>query len=141
MNKIYDNGALMLGNVQDLIMEIEREIKKDIDMLGADMEELIKDLKELRDIDCEMVVCINYDNGMSYSIDYWSSNDIINKESEENSMQLKDISYEELLGAIEDYISDNYDYELCEDFGNELQYTLKNGKHINIYINVESEEE
>ena len=82
MNKIYDNGALMLGNVQDLIMEIEREIKKDIDMLGANMEELIKDLKELRDIDCEMVVCINYDNGMSYSIDYWSSNDIINKESE-----------------------------------------------------------
>lgn len=83
MKNIYDNGALMLGNVQDLIMEIEREIKKDIDMLGADMEELIKDLKELRDIDCEMVVCINYDNGMGYSIDYWSSNDIINVESEE----------------------------------------------------------
>ena len=83
MKNIYDNGALMLGNVQDLIMEIEREIKKDIDMLGADMEELIKDLKELRDIDYEMVVCINYDNGMGYSIDYWSSNDIINKESEE----------------------------------------------------------
>lgn len=83
MKNIYDNGALMLGNVQDLIMEIEREIKKDIDMLGADMEELIKDLKELRDIDYEMIVCINYDNGMGYSIDYWSSNDIINKESEE----------------------------------------------------------
>lgn len=82
MNKIYDNGALMLGNVQDLIMEIEREIKEDIDMLGADMEDILKELKELRDIDCEMVVCINYDNGMSYSIDYWSSNDIINKESE-----------------------------------------------------------
>ena len=83
MKNIYDNGALMLGNVQDLIMEIEREIKKDIDMLGADMKELIKDLKELRDIDYEMVVCINYDNGMGYTIDYWSSNDIINKESEE----------------------------------------------------------
>ena len=83
MKNIYDNGALMLGNVQDLIMEIEREIKEDIDMFCADMEEIIKDLKELRDIDCEMVVCINYDNGMGYSIDYWSSNDIINKESEE----------------------------------------------------------
>ena len=83
MNKIYDNGALMLGNVQDLTMEIEREIKEDIDMFCADMEEIIKDLKELRDIDCKMVVCINYDNGMGYSIDYWSSNDIINKESEE----------------------------------------------------------
>ena len=62
MKNIYDNGALMLGNVQDVIMEIE---------------------KELRDIDYEMVVCINYDNGMGYSIDHWSSNDIINKESEE----------------------------------------------------------
>lgn len=83
MKNIYDNGALMLGNVQDLIMEIEREIKEDIDMLGADMEELIKELKELRDIDYEMVVCINYDNGMSYSIDYWSSNDIVKKGGEE----------------------------------------------------------
>ena len=83
MKNIYDNGALMLGNVQDLIMEIEREIKEDIDMLGADMEDILKELKELRDIDYEMIVCINYDNGMSYSIDYWSSNDIINKESEE----------------------------------------------------------
>jgi hypothetical protein len=83
MKNIYDNGALMLGNVQDLIMEIEKELKNGADMFYIDMEELIKDLKELRDIDCEMVVCINYDNGMSYSIDYWSSNDIINKESEE----------------------------------------------------------
>ena len=77
MNKIYDNGALMLGNVKDVIIEIEREIKQDIDMFDIDMEELLKDLKELRDIDYEMVVCINYDNGMGYSIDYWSSNDIV----------------------------------------------------------------
>ena len=83
MKNIYDNGALMLGNVQDLIMEIEREIKEDIDMLGADMEELIKDLKELRDIDYEMIVCVNYDNGMGYSIDYWSSKDIVKKGGEE----------------------------------------------------------
>lgn len=83
MNKIYDNGALMLGNVQDLIMEIEREIKEDIDMFDIDMEELLKDLKELRDIDYEMVVCINYDNGMSYTIDYWSSKDIVKKGGEE----------------------------------------------------------
>ena len=82
MNKIYDNGSLMLGNVKDVIMEIEREIKQDIDMFDVDMEELLKDLKELRDIDCEMVVCINYDNGMSYSIDYWSSKDIVKKGGE-----------------------------------------------------------
>ena len=83
MKNIYDNGALMLGNVQDLIMEIEKELKNGVDMFCADMEDILKDLKELRDIDYEMVVCINYDNGMDYSIDYWSSKDIINKESEE----------------------------------------------------------
>ena len=77
MNKIYDNGALMLGNVQMVINEIEKELKNGVDMFCIDMEEIIKDLKELRDIDYEMVVCINYDNGMGYSIDYWCSNDIV----------------------------------------------------------------
>ena len=77
MNKIYDNGALMLGNVQDLITEIERQKRASIDMLGVDMEDILKELKELRDIDYEMVVCINYDNSMGYSIDYWSSKDIV----------------------------------------------------------------
>lgn len=77
MNKIYDNGSLMLGNVQDLIMEIERQKRVSVDMLDADMDEILKDLKELRDIDYEMVVCINYDNGMGYTIYYWRENDII----------------------------------------------------------------
>lgn len=79
MNKIYDNGALMLGNVQDLIMEIEREMKKDIDMFGIDMNKLLKDLKELRDIDCETVICINYDDIPygEYRLDIWNSTDIV----------------------------------------------------------------
>ena len=82
MNKIYDNGALLLGNIQDIIMETEREIKENIDMFYIDMEELLKDLKELRNIDYDMIVCVNYDNGMGYSIDYWTSKDIIRKESD-----------------------------------------------------------
>lgn len=77
MNKIYDNGALMLGNVQMVISEIERQKRASIDMLDADMDELLKDLKELKDIDQEMVVCINYDNGMGYTIDYWGNIDIV----------------------------------------------------------------
>ena len=79
MKNIYDNGALMLGNVQDLIMEVESEIKEDIDMLGADMEDILKTLKELRDMDKEMVVCINYENYdyQGCSFDYWSSKDIV----------------------------------------------------------------
>lgn len=79
MNKIYDNGALMLGNVQDLIMEIERQKKASVDMLDVEMDELLKDLKELRDIDYNMIVCINYENNgyMGYSMDYWRENDSI----------------------------------------------------------------
>lgn len=79
MNKIYDNGALMLGNVQDLIIEIEREKRQNIDMLGADMEDILKELRTLRDIDYEMVVCINYENYdyQGYSLDCWSSKDIV----------------------------------------------------------------
>lgn len=77
MNKIYDNGALMLGNVQMVIMEIEKEMKENIDMLYVDMEDILKELKELRDIDYEMVVCINYENGMGYTLDYWTSKDIV----------------------------------------------------------------
>lgn len=81
MNKIYDNGALLLGNIQDVIKEVERELKENIDMFDTDMEELLKELKELRNIDYDMIVCINYDNGINYSIDYWTSKDIV-KESD-----------------------------------------------------------
>lgn len=82
MKNIYDNGALMLGNVQMVINEIEKELKNGVDMFCADMEDILKELKELRDIDYEMIVCINYDNGMGYSIDYWSSKDIVKKGGE-----------------------------------------------------------
>lgn len=75
MNKIYDNGAIMLGNVQDVIMRVEKEIKENLDMCFVDQKELLKDLKELRDVDYDMIVSINYDNGMGYNIDYWTSKD------------------------------------------------------------------
>lgn len=81
MNKIYDNGALLLGNIQNVIAEVEKEIKENVDMFAIDMEELLKELKELRNIDNDMIVCINYDNGFNYSIDYWTKEDAI-KESD-----------------------------------------------------------
>ena len=79
MNKIYDNGALMLGNVQDLIVEVERQKRENIDMLYVDMDEILKELKELRDIDYNMIVCINYENDwyMGYTLYYWRENDSI----------------------------------------------------------------
>lgn len=76
MNKVYDNGALMLGNIDMVINEVKREIKNDIDMVFTDKEELLKDLLELQKIGAEIVM-INYENSMGHSIDYWDKNDRI----------------------------------------------------------------
>ena len=77
MNNIYDNGALMLGDVQKVIMQVEKEIKENIDMVFTDQEELLKELKDIRDLDYDAVVMINYENPMGFNIDYWVSNDIV----------------------------------------------------------------
>ncbi len=74
MNKIYDNGAIMLGNVKMVKEEIQKEIKENVDMFCVDMEEILKDLEELSN---ETIVAINYDCGMGYSIDYWHEDDIV----------------------------------------------------------------
>lgn len=69
MNNIYDNGALMIGNINDIIKYIEN----DETLETWEFEELLKDLKELKDN--AYIVMVNYDNPMSYSIDYWHEND------------------------------------------------------------------
>ena len=74
MNRIYDNGAIMLGNVKMVREEIQKEIKENVDMFCADMEEILKDLEELSN---ETIVAINYDCGMGYSMDYWHEDDVI----------------------------------------------------------------
>lgn len=74
MNKIYDNGAIMLGNVKMVKEEILKELKNGVDMCFADMEEILKDLEEFSN---ETIVAINYDNGMGYSIDYWNEDSIV----------------------------------------------------------------
>lgn len=56
-------------------------------------------------------------------------------------MQLENIGYEELLSVLLDYIRGSYDYDTCDIFGDELQYTLDNDKVINISINIEREED
>lgn len=73
MNKLYDNGALLLGNIDMVIKEVKDEIEKDIDMVFTDKEDLLKDLLELKDI--ADIVMINYENPMGYTINYWDKND------------------------------------------------------------------
>lgn len=70
MNNIYDNGCSVIGNVQELILYFEKHGESE-----ELTETIINDLKELRNSDYEMIVMINYDNPMGYSIDYWDSKD------------------------------------------------------------------
>lgn len=75
MNNLYDNGEIMLGIVKMVREEIEKELKENVDMYCADMEEILKDISDLDDND---IVSINYGNGMGYSIDYWhNSHDLV----------------------------------------------------------------
>lgn len=72
MNNIYDNGALMIGNIKDIINYIEN----DENLETWEYDDLLKDLKEIENI--AYIVMVNYDNPMGYSIDYWTKRDNIN---------------------------------------------------------------
>lgn len=76
MENIYDNGALLIGNINKVIEEVEKEIEEDIDMVFTDKEELLKELKELKELDVE-IVYINYERPMGYELNYWYKRDII----------------------------------------------------------------
>lgn len=77
MNNLYDNGEIMLGSVKMVREEIEKELKENVDMYCADMEEILKDIS---DLDNEDIVSINYSNGMGYSIAYWhNSHDLVKR--------------------------------------------------------------
>lgn len=69
MNNIYDNGEILLGKVKDII-----EYTKKQGTIDEEMEEILQDLKDLED---NTIVAINYDNGMGYTIDYWDEKDIL----------------------------------------------------------------
>lgn len=76
MDKIYDNGALMIGNIDNVIKEIEKEIKENVGMIFIDQEELLKELKEIKNDGAE-IVYINYENTMGYELNYWYKEDIV----------------------------------------------------------------
>lgn len=76
MSGIYDNGSMLLGNIRDIILKVEKEIKEDEDNCLVDAEELLKDLNALfNDYGFKTIVCVNYENGMGYTIDYWTIKD------------------------------------------------------------------
>ena len=78
MKQVYDNGEMVLGQVYYVKNYIARNIST------SDMkEELYEIIKDLEDLDETDIVCVNYDNGMGYTIDYWKKNDVV-KEDENN---------------------------------------------------------
>ena len=70
MKEIYDNGEMCLGEVKKII-----EYFNTSDVEVEEYEDLLEELKKLNDND---IVAINYDHGMGYSIDWWTKNDKIN---------------------------------------------------------------
>ena len=73
MNKIYDNGSMILGNVYNVKEYVCRHSEE-----TWEIEELIKDLEDLDETD---IVVVNYDLPMGYTIDFWKEKDLV-KESE-----------------------------------------------------------
>lgn len=72
MNNLYDNGAILLGTKKDIVNQIYNNmLEEEQDILYM---EILEDLKVLED---NTIIALNYDNGMGYSIDYWTKKDIL----------------------------------------------------------------
>lgn len=68
MENIYDNGRVCLGKVGKIRQKL---------IENANEEWEIKDiLEELKELENDTIVAINYDNGMGYSIEYWTKKDM-----------------------------------------------------------------
>ena len=69
MKNIYDNGKVCLGEVGKIRQQLIDNAEE-----TWEIEDILAELKELED---NTIVAINYDNGMGYSIEYWTTKDII----------------------------------------------------------------
>ena len=69
MKEIYDNGRLCLGEVGKIRQQLINNAEE-----TWEIEDILEELKEFED---NTIVAINYDNGMGYSIEYWTTKDII----------------------------------------------------------------
>lgn len=69
MKNIYDNGRLCLGEVGKIRQQLIDNAEE-----TWEIENILEELKEFED---NTIVAINYDNGMGYSIEYWTTKDII----------------------------------------------------------------
>ena len=71
MQNIYDNGRLCLGEVGKIRQQLIDNAEE-----TWEIEDILEELKELED---NTIVAINYDSGMGYSLEYWTKKDIITR--------------------------------------------------------------
>ena len=74
MENIYDNGEICLGKVEKIKQYLIDNAEE-----TWEIEDILEDLKRLNDDD---IVAINYDNGMGYNIDWWTKDDKVNYRKE-----------------------------------------------------------
>ena len=67
MKEVYDNGERILGTIYN----VKDYICRNCD----DFEEVKEIIEDLEDLDEDTIVCVNYDNGMGYIINYWKTRD------------------------------------------------------------------
>lgn len=72
MNKLYDNGEILLGRKKDVVNQIYNTMLEE-----ENDEEYTEILEDIKDFEDNTILAINYDNGMGYSIDYWDEKDVI----------------------------------------------------------------
>lgn len=81
-NKIYDNGSVLLGRKKDILEYTNKEIEhfKQVgdDYVVETFEMILEEVNYFKDYSDDMILAVNYDNGMSISIDYWEESDVIN---------------------------------------------------------------
>ena len=70
MQNIYDNGRLCLGEVGKIRQQLTDNAEE-----TWEIEDILEELKEFED---NTIVAINDDNGMGYSIEYWTIKDKMN---------------------------------------------------------------
>lgn len=70
MKDLYDNGEMLLGTKKNIVNQIYNNMLEE-----EDDEEYMQILEDLKDLKDDTIVAINYDNGMGYSIDYWTKED------------------------------------------------------------------
>lgn len=79
MDKIYDNGYYMLGQVSKIKAYNDKLYRNK----KIDKEQWIEFAEELIWFNDSDIVSINYDNGMGISIEKWEESDIIKEDDKD----------------------------------------------------------